>query len=547
MDVAIDDTNFVAQWAFTNKILRAAKWAALQDDSIQFMQMTSFGCGPDAFLTDETRGLLQRHGKTLTLLKIDDVSNIGSLKLRVRSLIESLKLSSSERGAKGVLPFLRTPIFAKRDRRRKIIAPFFTPFISPLIPPMMRLAGYDVETLPISDGDSADYGLRFANNEVCYPATLIVGDIVKAFRSGRYSTEDTAVAITQTGGQCRATNYISLIKKALTEAGFGDVPVVSLSAGSGLENDQPGFKINWLRWLPMVITALAYSDSLAKIYYASVVRERSKGTASKLLTTYLDLAIGTIERDKKDELWTLLASAARDFDGIIIDKALPRVGIVGEIYLKFNPFAQKDITSWLCEQGIEVVPPMLTDFFLQSFVNSEVNHNSGLERKHLPDRINRFAYRLVWKQLEKAARQCAGFRYFTPFESIYDKAEEARQVVSLTAQFGEGWLLPGEILSMARQGVNHVISLQPFGCIANHIVAKGIERRIKSVCPQMNLLTLDFDSGVSDVNIRNRVLLFIDNISNQTQWRHETTAVWKQKSSRKQENYSSRGALLKQA
>jgi len=223
------------------------------------------------------------------------------------------------------------------------------------------------------------------------------------------------------------------------------------------------------------------------------------------------------------------------------------VGIVGEIYLKFNPFAQKDITSWLCEQGIEVVPPMLTDFFLQSFVNTEVNHNNRLERKRLPDSIVRFAYQLVWKQLEKAARQCAAFRYCTPFESIYDKAEEARQVVSLTAQFGEGWLLPGEILSMARQGVNHVISLQPFGCIANHIVAKGIERRIKSVCPQMNLLTLDFDSGVSDVNIRNRVLLFIDNISNQTQWRHETTTVWKQKSSRKQENYSSRGALLKQA
>lgn len=547
LDVPTDDTNFVSQWSFTNRILKAAKWAALQGEHIQFMQMTSFGCGPDAFLTDETRSLLQRYGKTLTLLKIDDVSNIGSLTLRVRSLIESLRLSTHERGQKETAPFLRTPIFTKQDRRRKIIAPFFTPFISPLIPPMMKLAGYDMENLPISDSDSADYGLRFANNEVCYPATLIVGDIVKAFRSGRYSPETTAVAITQTGGQCRASNYISLIKKALTESGFGDVPVVSLATGSGLENEQPGFRINWLRWLPMVITALVYSDSLAKMYYASVVRECEKGTASALLKRYLDLAVSTIERNKKDELWTLLASAAKDFDRITVDKKLPRVGIVGEIYLKFNPFAQKDITSWLCEQGIEVVPPMLTDFFLQSFVNTEVNHKTQLERKQLPDSVLHFAYRLVWKQLRKAAEQCAAFRYFEPFESIYDKAKEAEQVVSLTAQFGEGWLLPGEIMSMARQGVNHVISLQPFGCIANHIVAKGIEKRIKAVCPQMNLLTLDFDSGVSDVNIRNRVLLFIDNISNQAQWKPRTMTVWKQKSSRTQRNYSSKKALLKQA
>lgn len=513
VDVGMNDVNFVPQWAYANRILKAAEWAAGQDEGVQMMQMTSFGCGPDAFLTDETRTLLKRHGKALTLLKIDDVSNIGSLKLRVRSVIESMKLAvSGKRSGDEVATFDRTPVFERSDRRRKIIAPFFTPFISPLIPSLVRLTGYEVENLPVSDAQSGEWGLRYANNEVCYPATLIVGDIVKAFKSGRYQPDDTAVIITQTGGQCRASNYISLIKKALTESGYGSVPVLSLAAGSGIQNEQPGFKINWLKILPIVVTALIYSDSLAKMYYATAVREREEGVASRLLNKYLEAAQTAINHNSSKELWTLLDAAAHEFNAAATDKDVAKVGIVGEIFLKFNPFAQKDITAWLTEQGIEVVPPLLLDFFLQSFVNTEVNQMARLERKSVPKFVMRWLYNKVWKQIDKANAVCKSFRHFAPFESIYIKADEAKQVVSMFAQFGEGWLLPGEILSMARQGVSHVISLQPFGCIANHIVARGIEKRIKAVCPDLNLLSLDFDSGVSDVNVRNRILLFIDNL-----------------------------------
>lgn len=512
-DISTDDTNFVPQWAYANRILRAAEWAAKQGDMVQFMQMTSFGCGPDAFLTDEIRALLQRHGKTPTLLKIDDVSNIGSLKLRVRSVIESMKLSVQEKKSASVVsPFMRTPVFCKTDKRRKIIAPFFTPFISPLLPPLVRVAGYDVDCLPMSDTRSCDLGLRFANNEVCYPATLIVGDIVKAFKTGRYNTANTAVIITQTGGQCRATNYISLIKKALTEAGYKDVPVLSLASGSGLSNEQPGFKVNWTKIFSIVLATVIYSDCMAKLYYAAVPREKAKGQAAEMLTLYLDRAKAVIEKNDTDELWRLLAEAAEDFNGIITEKATAKVGIVGEIYLKFNPFAQKGITTWLTEQGIEIVPPLLTDFFLQSFVNTLVNQTAHLERKVIPNTLIRLIYNKVWQKIEKANSICSRFRLFTPFESIFTKADEASNVISLYAQFGEGWLLPGEVLGMARQGVSHVISLQPFGCIANHIVAKGIEKRMKRLCPDLNLLSLDFDSGVSDVNIRNRILLFLDNL-----------------------------------
>ena len=511
-DTTVKDVNFVSQWAYTNRILKAAEWAGRQGANVQFMQMTSFGCGPDAFVTDEIRSLLRQHGKALTLLKIDDVSNLGSIRLRVRSVIDSMRYSLSGGKTEAGAAFAGTPVFGTDDRRRKIIAPFFTPFISPLIPPLMRRAGYDVENLPVSDAQSAEYGLKYANNEICYPATLIVGDIVKAFRSGRYDPRDTAVIMTQTGGQCRASNYISLIKRALTEAGYPGVPVISLASGSGISNDQPGFRVNWARILRIVLASLLYSDCLAKFYYASVVREREKGQAARLRDLYMERAVGAIEANDTGALWTALGEAAEAFDGIVTDRQAPRVGVVGEIFLKFNPFAQKDMTNWLTEQGIEVVPPMLTDFFMQAFVNGKVNAESSLERSRVPRAVMRWAYKWVRRRIDRANAAGSRFRYFTPFADIFDEAAEAGSVVSLCAQFGEGWLLPGEILSMARQGVTHVVSLQPFGCIANHIVSKGIEKRIKRLYPGLSILSLDFDSGVSDVNVRNRLLLFVDNL-----------------------------------
>ena len=378
----------------------------------------------------------------------------------------------------------------------------------------MRRAGYDVDSLPMSDTASADFGLKYANNEICYPATLIVGDIMKAFKSGKYVPEETAVIMTQTGGQCRASNYISLIKRALTAAGYSEVPVISLSVGSGITNNQPGLHINWAQILRIVLVTLLYSDCIAKFYYASVIREKERGQAAHLRDHYLAEAVKAIDANDTSALWQCLDSAAEAFNNIVTDCSAPRVGVVGEIFLKFNPFAQKDLTTWLTEQGIEVIPPMLTDFFMQAFVNVKVNAENSLERSRVPSSLINFAYKIVNKHIRRANAIGGHFRYFTPIEDIFDEADGAKSVISLCAQFGEGWLLPGEIMSMAKRGITHVVSLQPFGCIANHIVSKGIERRIKRIYPHLNILSLDFDSGVSDVNVRNRVLLFIDNLKN---------------------------------
>lgn len=517
--VTVDDAHYLSQWAYPNRILEAAKWCTRQKD-MEFVEMTSFGCGPDAFLTDEVRDLLSRHGKVLTLLKLDDINNIGSMKLRVRSLIESIKLAGSkDDNGRRQAEFRTTPPFDDACRGRKILIPYFTPFISPLIPAILKVAGYDVDNLPISDTESCEWGLKFANNEVCYPATLIVGDIIKAFKSGKYDPGKTAVAMTQTGGQCRASSYLALIKKALVDAGFAEVPVVAFTFGSSIKNHQPGFHINWMKVLPIALYAILYSDCIAKFYYASVPREKQPGQAARLRSLYLQAGESLILEGRHDDLVSYLTMAATEFNRICDDRQCPRTCVVGEIFLKFNPFAQKNVTDWLISQGVEIVPPLLLDFFMQSFVNRRVDEADHLSRKNLSDLVYGIVYKRIRKHIDRVNRAASAFRYFTPFNDIFAEADEARKVITLSAQFGEGWLLPAEIMSCARQGVRSVVSLQPFGCIANHIVSKGIEKKIKSFFPDMNILSLDFDSGVSDVNITNRLLLFVDNLKKEEQAR----------------------------
>jgi predicted nucleotide-binding protein (sugar kinase/HSP70/actin superfamily) len=387
----------------------------------------------------------------------------------------------------------------------------------------MKLFGYDVECLPQSDPSSGEYGLKYANNEVCYPATLIVGDIVKAFASGRYDPKECAVAMSQTGGQCRASNYLGLIRKALDDAGFPEVPIVSFGLKSGLWYDQPGFELPWKKMIAPAVRILLYSDVMNKFYHASVVRERRPGLAKSLLDKYLGLAKERIEAWDVKGLYGLMADAAAEFDKACIDRKTAKVGVVGEIFLEFNPYSHRHVIEWLENRGIEVAPLVLTDFFIQEFVSHDVNVRSHIINGNwLQDSIMKMLYGVVQRQIRKVNKICSAFRYFVPFGDVRDDALRAEKVISLNAQFGEGWLLPGEILSYADEGIDHVISMQPFGCIANHIVSKGVEKRIREICPQMRLLSLDFDSGVSEVNVTNRLLLFIDNLP---VYGHETANV----------------------
>ena len=522
------ETYLVKQWAYMNRIMKAAQWAAEQGNDVHFVQMTSFGCGPDSFIQDEIRDIMRRHGKPFTLLKIDDVSNIGSLKLRVRSLVESLKsgVRSEELGVRSLELGVRTKIFKNEDKHRKILAPFMTEYLTPIIPPILKLIGYDVEVLPMSDEVSAELGLKFANNEVCYPATLIVGDIIKALKSGKYDLQNTAVVMSQTGGQCRATNYAGLIKRAMVSNGFQDVPLLTLgvtastgeASGSTDDkqdyNEQEGFNIPWLKYSQIIITAILYGDAINEMYNACIVRERQPGIARELRDKYMRLIDEPIAQNSAKGLIKLLEQAAEEFDRMTVDREVPRVGIVGEIFLKFNPFSHQYLEQHIIQKGIEVVPPLLAPFFLQEFVNVEVQKHMRLSCTKVPDFVVKGAYKgLIGRRLKQVNKAASKFRYFRRFTNIYDDAKEVKGLVSLAAQFGEGWLLPADIVGYIRDGVDNIISLQPFGCIANHVISKGIEKRLHDRFPQLNLVSLDFDSGVSEVNVTNRLLLFLDSIA----------------------------------
>ncbi|MBR6249833.1 MAG: 2-hydroxyacyl-CoA dehydratase [Bacteroidales bacterium] len=509
-DVAIPEAFHVRQWSYVNRILNSAQWVAEQGPDVHFVEMTSFGCGPDAFLTDEVRAILGRHGKPLTLLKIDDVNNIGSLKLRVRSLIESLNYSTTQRKFE-VQPFIKTSQFNVGDGARKtILAPFFTEYMSPLLPAAFKAIGYNLVALPMGDAESNEMGLKYANNEVCYPATIIVGDFIKALKSGKYDVNNTAVTITQLG-QCRATNYPALIKKALVDAGMPQVPVIIL--GGMDKTDNPGFELDFKVAGPIVLNSLLYGDWISNFYHATAIHEIHKGEAMAMRLKYLDLAKPYIEKRHSKQLIKLLRQAAEEFNTIEVDnKTYPKAGICGEIFLKFNPFSHKHVSDWLMAHGVQVIPPTFHNFFLKFLVNVEYNRKNNITNPKIPSWMMDIIYKLIYKRVHQFEKAASVFRYFEPEPDIRTISKWAEDVLALSVQSGEGWLLPAEAIAYIKSGCNNVVSLQPFGCIANHIAARGIEKKIKTLYPQLNMAALDFDGGVSEANIANRLLLFISNM-----------------------------------
>ncbi|HPM13245.1 MAG TPA: 2-hydroxyacyl-CoA dehydratase, partial [Bacteroidales bacterium] len=466
----------------------------------------SFGCGPDSFITDELKELFEKSGKSFTFIRVDEINSTGSMRLRLRSLLSTIELDSKIASTDAV-KISRTPPFTEQDKKKHIIGPFFTRFHSPFIAPAFELMGYSMETLPVSDKESVQVGLRYANNEICYPATLIVGDIVKALQSGKYDLNNTAVVMSQTGGQCRASNYLALIRKAILHAGIDTVPVISLAtAGNGV-NEQPGFEIEWKKIIHIVLAGVLFGDILSRMHYATIIREKIPGRTEELTNTYLANAVELARKNDSKGILDLLKQAVVDYNELAIPHCpRPQIGIVGEIYLKYNPYANMFVTDWLIQQGIEVRFPDLLDFFIQEFVNMKINHEKNLTRTTWGTKLYvGFLENKFEKYCKKVEKIASNFNYYRPKHSIYQESKNASEILDLANQFGEGWLIPAEIISFAQEGVNNVVSLQPFGCIANHIVAKGVEKRIKTLYPQTNLLFLDFDGGTSEVNVFNRL------------------------------------------
>jgi predicted nucleotide-binding protein (sugar kinase/HSP70/actin superfamily) len=515
------DLNVVSQWSYPNRVIQTALQVAKLPRNVQMIQLNSFGCGPDSFLMDEVSEILKKAGKNLTVIRIDEIASPGSVRLRLRSLVESLKVSSPTPALPeedGVSPLLWSGVggevykgysakFEKKDKQKTILIPWFADFISPFVPAFGELAGYKFENLPPSDRLSAELGLKYGHNEVCYPSTLVLGDIIKGLQSGKYDLDNTAVAITQTGGQCRATNYIAQIKTGLTRAGFGDVPVISIAAGKSFQNAQTGFQIPWLKLLNIAVYAALYGDALNQMYSAMSVREKTKGESRKLFDLYMECGSDSIARNDSRSLLRLLEHAVADFNMIRVhDRNFTKIGFIGEIFVKYNNYAQAHISEWLRERNMEVMTPPILDFIMQYFVNTKVNDAHGITSVSLAEKMLQPVFHKYMNiRIEKTEAILKDFRFYAPSESIFTKAAYAEDILHLSNQFGEGWMLPAEVASYARQGINKVVCIQPFGCIANHIVAKGVEKRLKKFYPEMDLLYLDIDSGIAEVNLQNRL------------------------------------------
>lgn len=507
-DEHLKDIQVLTQWEYANRIYNAVKWAKGMDN-VEVVQLNSFGCGPDAMVCDEARTVLAEAGKDYTLIRIDEVSSPGSVKLRLRSMLESMEQRGfGERSE----PIARVtpPPFLVKDRKKKIIAPFFSQFYSPLVEGLFSNHGYEVETLPPADRESVNVGLKYTNNEICYPAIVVIGDIIKALQTGKYDLENTVAGITQTGGQCRASSYLSLLRKALVSAGFENIPIVTVSLSNQPLNYQPGAKFNKRKLLHMGVLGILFADSIMQMYNSTAFREVNRGDSQRLVDRHMDEMVEIMKKDRKSRIIPTLDRAVEEFNKVEVkDGKFPVVGFVGEIYVKYNPFGNLNLVDWMIDHGIEVVVPPIWDFFAQEYLNHRFKVENFIQRKdlkwYLSYPIEWYAKRLVGK-FEKVRQK---YRFYRKTHDPKFLSDRAKSIVTLVDQYGEGWLISAEISSFGKEGINNVLCVQPFGCIANHVIGKGVEKKIRDMHPDMNILYLDMDAGSSEVNLLNRLNFLI--------------------------------------
>ncbi len=511
----LTDVSVITQWAYPNRIFKAAKWVIKQDNA-EFVMINSFGCGPDTIAADEVKEILESYGKAFTLIRVDELNSTGSLKLRIRSMVESMKIKESAVGnVKAVRERRSTMPFTAMDRKRTILAPHFSPFHLAYIANSFRSFGYNFELLPASDPASIEMGLKYVNNEICYPATIVIGDILKALLSGKYDPDSVAVGLTQTGGQCRASNYIPLLKKAMIKAGFENVPVVAVTLAGGQLNYQPGFKINRKDLVLQGIKGLLFGDALSSLYHSTAAREKMKGSSMALVNKYNDLLLGSDAHMSTDFLTYLLDSAVDEFNDVETEGgSVPKIGVVGEVYVKNNPFGNNYIVNRLVKSGYEIIMPPLINMFIQWFVNAGVKHRLNLDRNFVKRNLT-YILELYYNHLHgRFESVLERSRFHFPHPSIREIGRLAEPITNMANHyFGEGWMIAGDIAWMYSKGIKNVICLQPFGCLANHIVAKGIDKKLREMFPDLNVAFLDIDYGSSDVNLQNRIHLLLNNIN----------------------------------
>lgn len=408
-----------------------------------------------------------------------------------------------------------------------ILVPNMLPMHFKLIASVMKNYGYNFELLQNDGPEIAETGLKFTHNDTCYPAILVVGQFMDALLSGKYDLHKTALIMFQTGGGCRASNYISLIRKALKKANMEYIPVISFSL-SGIEK-HTGFELN-LKKLYQMMYAVLYGDLLMNLVNQVRPFEITKGDAENLANEWVEklgVELGVSNRIQYKNIRQNYIKIVDSFKAIPCEKRdAVKVGVVGEIFVKYSPLANNDLERFIIREGGQPVVPGLLDFCLYVVYNRIADYKI-YKKKPLVYFVSKILYSFLNKKradISDALTESKRFEGLTPFHKIVTMTDG---LISQAVQMGEGWLLTAEMVELADSGCKNIVCTQPFGCLPNHICGKGMMKPIKELCPDVNIVAIDYDAGASRVNQENRLKLMLAN-ANKKLLQHKETDAKKQ-------------------
>ena len=504
------DIRVVDQWAYHTRLYQSAD-TVINNDCLEMIQLNSFGCGLDAVTTDQVMEIVQAKKKIYTTLKIDEVSSLGTARIRVRSL----KAAIRERDENGFKTrenpeyAIKRKIFTEEERKKHtLMFPQMSPVHFKMFEAVLKANGYNAMLLEKVTPEDVEAGLRSVNNDACYPSIIVTGQLINAFKTGVADPENTSVMITQTGGGCRATNYIAFLRKALKEAGYENVPVVSLNL-SGLEGN-PGFKLT-LKLINDLLKAAVIGDLLLSMLLRIRPYEVKKGEAKSLYKHWLDDSCNKLLNNEKIKLSETVKKIVADFDRVkITNEVKPRVGVVGEILVKFHPDANNNVIDVIESEGGEAVMPGLIDFFMYCLYNNNFKAQK-LGMKATTAASSNVGIYLIEKYrnaMRKALLENPKFAYLAPTH-IKHIAEGAEKILQLGHCTGEGWFLTGEMIELIESGTPNIVCVQPFACLPNHVTGKGMIKKLRREYPLSNITAVDYDPGASEVNQLNRIKLMM--------------------------------------
>ncbi|MCH5341151.1 MAG: 2-hydroxyacyl-CoA dehydratase [Acetatifactor sp.] len=498
------------QWMYHSRLYAAASYVKTVDN-LDLIQLNSFGCGLDAVTTDQVNDILSGSDKIYTCLKIDEVNNLGAARIRVRSLLSAIKVRERMNKERTIRTAAIEKVAFTEEMRKNytIICPQMSPIHFEIMEPAFNSCGYNFVVLDNDNKHSVDVGLKYVNNDACYPSLLVVGQIMEALLSGKYDLEKTAIIITQTGGGCRATNYIGFIRRALKKADMAHIPVISLNLG-GIESN-PGFHINAGLLLRAAVAA-QFGDIFMRCVYRMRPYEAVPGSVDALHQKWLKdvQRFVSAKRINWMKFNKMCRQIIRDFDAVpLLDVQKPRVGVVGEILVKFSPAGNNHLVELLESEGAEAVVPDLIDFMLYCFYNQIYKaEHLGMSKKSARNaKLGIWAIEHVLRGTAvKEFKRSKHFSAPTPIREIVSFAEP---IVSIGNQTGEGWFLTGEMVELIHDEVPNIVCTQPFACLPNHVVGKGVIKALRKAYPKSNIVAIDYDPGASEVNQLNRIKLML--------------------------------------